>query len=190
MIKKWVYLTIEEGRIVVDVGDFDGERADALERWVTLIGGFYGDRDKLAVVAFAVKHFVGEDLARFFVDGEFGTLLVGLLDDGILDLTVDTFIGVGGLDADDGAAVWRTFLDLGTVRGTIRKDGFVVVDVSDEDDHNSCRRVSWSARASRVTAASAVVDGRDVEFVLVAIEADGSVVQTNHTRQFFNDELT
>ena len=159
------YLTIKERRIVVDVGDFDGERADTFQRRFTLISGFDRHRDELAVVAFSVEDFVGEDLARLFVDGELGAFLVGLLDDRVLDLTVDAFVGVGGLDAGHGAAVRGALFDFGTVTGTVVEHGLVVVDISDEDDHDSRRCVTRSAAA----AASAVVDGRYVQLVLVPV---------------------
>lgn len=43
-------------------------------------------------------YFVGENLAGFIVDDEFGAFLVGLLDDRVLDLTVDAFIGISSLN--------------------------------------------------------------------------------------------
>ena len=49
-----VLLSVEERRVVVDVGDLDGERADALQR--ALIGGFHRHRDEFPVVPFSVKH--------------------------------------------------------------------------------------------------------------------------------------
>ena len=40
---------------------------------------------------------VGEYLARLVIDDEFGAFLIGLLDDGVLDLSVDPFVRVRGL---------------------------------------------------------------------------------------------
>ena len=51
-----VLLPVEQRRVVVDVGDLDGEGADALQRRVALIRGFHRHRNELAVVSFPVKH--------------------------------------------------------------------------------------------------------------------------------------
>lgn len=134
---------------------------------------------------FEFFYFVGKDLARFFVDGEFGAFLVGLLDDRVLDLAVDALIGIGGLDADDWAAVRSSFFDFGTVGAALGEDGLVVVDVGDEDDHDGRRRVSQSS----ASAAGAVVDGRHVELVLVAIQTDAAAVQADDARQLLDDKL-
>ena len=75
---------------------------------------------------------------------------------------------MAGSYAHDGAAVGRPFLDFRAVGGALGEDGFVVVDVGDEDDDDGRRRV----RRARSTAAGAVVDGGHVQFVLVAIETD------------------
>jgi len=50
------YLSIKKRRIVVDVGDFDGERADALKAGLAGVGGLDGDADKLAVLTFSVEY--------------------------------------------------------------------------------------------------------------------------------------
>lgn len=86
----------------------------------------------------------------------------------------------------DGGADGRSFLDGRVVGGAVGEDGFVVVNVGDEDDHDGRRRVRGSVGA----AAGAVVDGGHVELVLVAVEVDGAVVQPDDTGQLFDDELT
>ena len=87
---------------------------------------------------------------------------------------------------DDGGAIRCSLLDGGVVGGAVGEDGFVIVDVGNEDDDDGRRRVRRSVSA----AASAVIDGRYVEFVLVAIQVDGAVVQSDDTGQLFDDELT
>lgn len=74
-------LSIEKRRIIVDIGDLDGERADTFQTGFTLIGGFHSDGDEFSVVTFSVKHLVGGHFASFLVHCEFGAFLVGLLDD-------------------------------------------------------------------------------------------------------------
>lgn len=85
-------LSIEDGWVIVNVSDLDGERADALERWIALVGGLDGDGHILAVFAFTVEDFVSEDLARLLVHGEFSDLLVRLPHNGILDLHTRSMI--------------------------------------------------------------------------------------------------
>jgi len=135
------YLTIEKWWVVVDVGDLDGEGADALQTRLTGIGGLDGDTDELSVFAFSIENFVGEDFAGLLVDAELGSFLIRLLHDAVLDLTVDALVFVDGVNFDHWAAVRRAFLNLGWVGSAVFEDRFVVVDVGDEDDDDSRRRV-------------------------------------------------
>ena len=72
---------------------------------------------------------------------------------------------MNGNYSDDGGAVGSALFDGGAVGGAVGEDGFVVVDVGDEDDDDGRRRV----RRSVESAAGAVVDGRHVQFVLVPV---------------------
>ena len=96
-------------------------------------------------------------------------------------------MGMGdGSYPDDRGAVGGAFLDGGVVGGAVGEDGLVIVDVGDEDDHDGRRGVRGSVGA----AAGAIVDGRHVELVLVAIQVDGAVVESDDTGQLLDDELT
>lgn len=51
-----LYLTIEEWRVVVDVGYLDGERTDSFQRRVPLVGSFDGDGHEFPIVAFPIEY--------------------------------------------------------------------------------------------------------------------------------------
>jgi len=50
------YLTVEQWRIVVDVGYLDRERANAFQRRISLVGSFNRDGHEFAIVAFSIEH--------------------------------------------------------------------------------------------------------------------------------------
>lgn len=87
-------LSIEQRWIVVDIGDLDGERANAFQTWFALIGGLYRDGHKFSVVSLTIEHLVGWYFARFLVYGEFRAFLIRLLNDGVLDLMVGEKIDI------------------------------------------------------------------------------------------------
>ena len=73
--------------------------------------------------------------------GEFGSLLIRLLNDGIFYLAVDPLVLVNSVDLYDRAAVGRSLLDLWRVRDAVLEYRLVVVDIRDEDDDHGCGRV-------------------------------------------------
>ena len=113
------YLSVKQWRVVVDVSDLYGERADALEGGLSRVDGLDGHADLLAVFALAVKHLVGEQLSRLLVHVELGPLLVGLLDDRVPDLPVDTLVLVHRVDFDDRGPVGGALFNLGRVGGAV-----------------------------------------------------------------------
>lgn len=50
------HLTIEQRRVVIDIGDFNGERANTFQRRFTLIRCFHGNGYKFTIVSFAIKY--------------------------------------------------------------------------------------------------------------------------------------
>ena len=184
-------LTIKEWRIVVDVGDLDGEGANALQARLAGISGLDGDADELAVFALSVENFVGEDLACLLVDAELCPFLIRLLNDAVLDLSVDALVFVDGVNFDHRTAVRRSFLDLWGVRSAVFKDGFVIIDVGDEDDDNSRRSVKRrrvDRSSGTFNATFSVVGGSDVQLVLVAVQHDRSGDQTDDAGVLFDPE--
>lgn len=93
---------------------------------------------QITIVSFTVKDFVGENLASFFIDGELGAFLVGLLYDGIFNLAVDSFVSIRSLNTDNWRAIGSAFFDLWAICRAFREHGLIVVHVRDEDDNNGC----------------------------------------------------
>lgn len=104
-------------------------------------------------------YLVGQDLTSLFVNGELGALLIGLLDDRILDLSVDTLVLVSSLYLDDRAAVWRALLHFRIIHPAIFEQRLVVVHVGYKDHDNRGAGVN---SLSTVRATRPVVQGGDV----------------------------
>lgn len=104
-------------------------------------------------------YLVGQDLTGLFVNGKLGALLIGLLNDRVLDLAVDTLVLVGSLYLDDGAAVGRTLLHFRIIHPAILEHRLVVVDIRYKDDDYRGAGVDGLIP---VRAARAVVQGGDV----------------------------
>lgn len=86
---KFVYLTVEKWRIVIHICNFNCEGAHSFKARLAGISCLNSHTNKLAIFAFTVEHFVGEYLTGFFIDAKFGTLLVWLLNDTVLNLQKD-----------------------------------------------------------------------------------------------------
>lgn len=83
------HLSIEQRRIVVDIGYLHSERAHALQAGITLIGCLHRHRHELAIVTLTIEHLVRGHFAGLLVDGEFGALLIRLLHNRVFNLTGD-----------------------------------------------------------------------------------------------------
>lgn len=68
--------------------------ANAFQTGLSLIGCFNGDRYKFAVVTLTIEHFVGRYFASLFVDGEFRSLLIRLLNYRVFDLQINSIPGI------------------------------------------------------------------------------------------------
>ena len=66
----------------------------------------------LAIFSFSVKHFVGEQFSCLLIHVELCAFLVGLLDDGVPHLTIDSLVLVYRVNFDHRGSVWGTLLDL------------------------------------------------------------------------------
>lgn len=181
------HLSIKQRRIVIDVGDFHGERADTLEARLALICRLHGDRHELAVVAFAIEDLVGRHLAGFLVDSEFRALLVRLLHNRVLHLTVDAFVLVRRLHFDHRAAVRRALLHLRVIRSAVLEHRLVVIDVGDEhhDDGGRCVYRGFAVDTTR-----AVIQRCHIQLVLIAIQRDAFAVQPDYAGNLLNHKLS
>lgn len=65
------------------------ERANSFQTWFTLIGCLNSDWYKFSIITLTVEHFIGWYFTGLFIDGEFGTFLIRLLNYGVFDLTKD-----------------------------------------------------------------------------------------------------
>lgn len=74
-------------------------------------------------------YFVSKDFTSFLIDCEFRSLLVGLLDDRVLDLSVDTFVGIGSLDINNRTPIRNPFFDLKTVGAALGENELFIVDI-------------------------------------------------------------
>lgn len=54
--KDSTHLTIEQRRVIVDIGDFNGERANTFQGRFTLIRCFHGNGYKFTIVSFAIEY--------------------------------------------------------------------------------------------------------------------------------------
>ena len=175
------HLTVKKRRIVIDISYLYSEGTDSLQARLSRVYRLHCDRHGLAVLALAVEHLVGEHLARLLVHGELGPLLVGLLHDGVLHLPVHPLVLVHGVHLDHGAAVGRALLYLGRVGRAVREHWLVVIHVGDEDDHDGGGGVHGLGvgHHAALHAALPVVHGGHVELVLVAVQVDGAVDETD-----------
>lgn len=73
------------------------------------------------------------------------------------------------------------------VRGAVLEDGFVVINVSDEDHNHSSGSVT-GVLATRT--ALAIIHRSHIELILVPVEGDGTTVESDHTSHLLNHELS
>lgn len=132
-------------------------------------------------------YLVSGHLTGFLIDGELCSLLIGLLDDGVFDLSVDSLVRVSGLNLDNGTPVRCTLLNLRRVFRAFLEDRLVVVDICYENDHYGGARVDVLLA---VRATSSVIESGDVKLVLVPVEGDLLAVQTDDTGYLLYHELT
>jgi len=112
------------------------------------------------------------------------TLLVRLLDDGVLELAVHPLVLVHRVDLDHRTPIGRSLLNLRRIGAAVLKDRLVVVHVGDEDDDDGGGGVDGLGVGGLAVlhAALAVVHGGDVELVLVALQVDVGADQPDHAR--------
>ena len=145
-----------------------------------------------AIFSFSVKHFVGEEFSCLLIHVELCAFLVGLLDDGVPHLTIDSLVLVHGVHLDHGAAVGSSLLNLRRVGGAVCEDRLVVVDVGDEDDHHRRGGVDCVGLGGGpgLRATFPVIHGRHVELVLVPVQVDGPVDEPDDSGVWFYPEQT
>ena len=186
----YVLLSVEQGRIVVNIRDLHSEGADSLQTRLARVDCFHRHRDSLAVITFTVKHLVRKQFTGFLINSELCALLVWLLHYRVLHLAIDTFVLIKGMHLDHRTSVWCTFLNLGSIRCTILEHRLVVIDVGYEDDNHSSGSmdVVWINRSSGVDAALAIVHRGHVQLVLVPVQVDLAIDESDHAGVRLNSE--
>ena len=116
------YLTIKEWRIIICIQDFHRKWTNAFKTRFTGIHSFDSHTDLFAILALTVKHFIGKYFPSFFVNIEFGTFLIRLLDNAITNLAIDTLVFVNRMNLDYGTTIGSSFFDFWRVRCTILKN--------------------------------------------------------------------
>ena len=188
----FAYLSIKQWRIVVDVSDLNSKGANTFKTWFSRVNCLHSDRDGLPIFALPVEHFVGEHLSRLLVHGKLGSLLVWLLNDGVLHLPINALVLVHGVHLNHRTPVRRALLYFRRVGCAVNENRFVVVYVSDEHHHDGGGGVDgiWVGHHAPLHAALAIVHGGHIELVLVPVEIDRAVNKTDHSGVWLNSEQT
>ena len=96
------------------------------------------------------------------------------------------------MNLDHGTAIRSTFLYLWSVGGAVSEDWLVVIDISDEDHHHGGAGVDSLGVQHHTTlhAALAIVHSSHIELVLVSVQVDGTIDQTNDSGVGLDPEET